>query len=324
MRKLKAILCIFLVVCLLGGGIFSLFYFSRGRDHRKVVVTIFPLYDICREILGSEEDIMLLESTGVDMHSYQPSAQEITAIMESEIFIYVGGASDFWVDDVLASSSSVNLKTLRMMDSIDKLEESMDGIVDSEEHDNEHENHEEEYDEHIWLSIKNMIDMTNAMLDSLIDIFPHIQELLKENASNYIDKLQALENEYSDVFKDKETTVVFADRFPFTYLAKDYGMKYLGAFHGCSSDTEASVSIISKLIDKINEEELKYICVLENSDKAIAESVIGDTRCRDGVQILVIDSCQSVSSDDLNVMNYIDIMEKNLVNFKKALNNEFN
>ena len=101
-------------------------------------------------------------------------------------------------------------------------------------------------------------------------------------------------------------------------------MKYLGAFHGCSSDTEASVSIISKLIDKINEEELKYICVLENSDKAIAESVIGDTRCRDGVQILVIDSCQSVSSDDLNVMNYIDIMEKNLVNFKKALNNEFN
>ena len=328
MRKLKGIISLIVALVLLGLGIFSLFYFSRDSKDKKVVVTIFPLYEICREILGSNDDILLLEDNGVDMHSFQPTAQDISAISKSELFVYVGGESDKWVDNVIASANSANLSTLRLMDNIKGVEESMEGILDSEhEHEHDEDNHEHEedvYDEHIWLSLNNMIAMTKAVLDKLILVYPHTQELLKANAEEYIDKLQTLEGQFKDALCNKDTTIVFADRFPFTYLAKDYDLNFLAAFHGCSTDTQASVSVITGLIDKINNEKLNYICVLETSDMSIATSVVRDSRCREGVKILVIDSCQSVSFKDVGTMSYIEIMQNNLENFKKAINNESN
>ena len=328
MRKLKGIISLIVAIMLLGLGVFSLFYFSKDGENKKVVVTIFPLYEICREVLGSDEDVLLLEDNGVDMHSFQPTAQEITAISKSELFLYVGGESDSWVENVLQSANNVNLKSLKLIDEIEKIEESMDGILDSgSDHEHEHEEgheHDEVYDEHIWLSLNNMIEMTKSILNELIKVYPHTQELLKDNANKYISDLKDLEREYSEALQDRENAIVFADRFPFTYLADDYNLNYIAAFHGCSTDTQASVSVITGLIDKVNNEKLNYICVLETSDGSIARSVVNDKRCRDGVEILTINSCQSISNKDLNNLNYLEIMRNNLKNLKKAINNESN
>ncbi len=43
---------------------------------------------------------MLLDN-GVDLHSYQPTADDIVRISECDLFIYVGGESDGWVDNAL-------------------------------------------------------------------------------------------------------------------------------------------------------------------------------------------------------------------------------
>jgi zinc transport system substrate-binding protein len=327
MRKVKAIVCMILIALLFGGAIFSLVYFSKDDEDKKIVVTTFPIYDICREILGSEEDIMLLQDNGADMHSYQPSAKDITAISKAELFVFIGGESDSWVGDIIRSSGNVNLQRLCLINHVDKLEESYDGIVDGDHiHHHEHENGEEHsddcYDEHIWLSIRNMKKMTEAILIELINVYPHMEQLLIENANEYIEKLDDLDQRYTEVCKNKETTIVMADRFPFLYLAHDYGLNFLAAYHGCSSDTQASVSIISKLIEKVNAESLNYICVLENSDRSIADSVRLDNTCRSGVNVLTINSCQSVSLASAGKTNYLDIMESNLNSLRKALNNE--
>jgi len=329
MRKLKAVICLVIVVLMMGTGTFAVFFFARDGEDKKIVVTIFPIYDICREILGDDEDILLLEDNGVDMHSFRPTASDIASISKSELFIHIGGESDAWVDGVLRSANNVNMRTLTLIDSIEKIEEGFDGIIDTDhEHEHEHQDgqeHEETiFDEHIWLSIKNMKKMTESILDELIIVFPHMQELLKENAENYISSLNRLDEEYGSSCANQISTLVVADRFPFVYLSRDYDIDFVAAFHGCSTDTEASVQVISSLINQINSEELNYICILENANHSIANSVISDSNCRQGVQILVLDSCQSVSKYNLENLSYIEIMTKNLENIKKAINNETN
>ena len=327
MKKFKAIVCIILVALLLGGAIFSVVFFVGEEDKKRIVVSSFPIYDICREVLGSDDDIKLLQDNGVDAHSYQPTSKDILALSKAELFVFIGGESDGWVDDIVSSANNENISTLCLIDCVDKLEEQYDNIIHgSHNHGHTHEHDEEHgddcYDEHIWLSLKNMIKMTESILDELIKIFPEDEVKLTNNAESYINRLVELDIRYASVCNNVTTTIVLADKFPLLYLAHDYDINFLAAYHGCSSDTKASVSIISKLIEKVNEEELNYICVLENNNISIANSVVNDSGCRRGVEILEFNSLQSITNKKLSSTNYLDVMENNLNVLRMALNNE--
>lgn len=305
------------MIIMLGSVVFSVAYFTKKDTDAKVVTTIFPIYDICREIMGDSEDIVLLESNGSDLHNYSPTSHDIATISKSELFIYIGGESDEWVDSVLKSTGRTNLKTLALLEKIEKLEESEDGVLDSHT-DGEHE--EVEYDEHIWLSLKNMIKMVTFVRLSLNEIFPERQKLFEENAEKYIAKLTSLESEYASALQGKTTPLIIADRFPFRYLVNDYNLQYYAVFSGCSAETEASPETIAKLIEKINESDINSVFVLETSDKSIANSALNDTRCnKTGIEILTINSCQSVALKNLEDTTYLNIMTSNLINLKRAI-----
>lgn len=320
--KLKIALASILMVLLILSGGYCIYFFAKPSENKKVVTTIFPLYDIVRNIMGHDNDLLLLEDNGADIHNYSPSASDMTAIAKCELFVYIGGESDKWVPDVLKSTNNVNLYTVKMLDEIEALEESEEGIISNHEH--EHENEEEhaeeevEYDEHIWLTPKNLIIMAEVVRDNLNLIFPERQEIFRLNTEKYIQKLQALDSEYQQVCTDSTQTLIVADRFPFAYLTHDYNLKYYACFSGCSTETQASADMLSKLIDKINSEDAKYICVLESSDKVIANSAIGDKECKNGVDILTLNSCQSVSIAQKDEINLLDVLKSNLEVIKKV------
>ena len=328
--KIKAIVCSILIVLMFVGGGYAIYYFSKPSKNSKVIATIFPIYDITREIMGNADDIMLLEDNGVDIHNFSPTTSDMTAIAKSELFLYVGGESDKWVSDVLKTTNSPNLITVKLLDEIESMEESKEGILDSEhshehnEHEsNTHESHsehaEKELDEHIWLSPKNVIVMTEKIRDSLSLIFPERKEIFRINSEKYISKIQNLNTEYSSICSNSDKTLIVADRFPFGYLNRDYGIKYYACFSGCSTETQASADMISKLIQKISEEDAKYICVLETSDRVIANSVLNDKECKKGVQVEVLDSCQSVSYKQKDKVSLYDVLLGNLEVLKKVL-----
>ena len=294
---------------------------------KSIVCTTYPEYDWIINILGdkaSNFDITLLQNKGTDLHSYQPSVKDITTISEADLFVYVGGESDEWVDEVLAQSVNKNQIVVNMLEVLgDKVreEEIVEGMQ-AEEDDEEGADEEEiEYDEHVWLSLNNAIDVTNELCKEFSKIDNANANFYAKNASAYTKQLADLDEEYKAVVKSaKKNTVLFGDRFPFRYLTDDYDLKYYAAFVGCSAESEASFETIIFLANKVDELGLSAVLTIEKSDKKIAKTIV-ETSKNKNQQILEMDSLQSITEDDIKAgRNYLSAMKKNLEVLKKALN----
>ncbi len=315
----KTISIIFIVIL-------TLLCFSSCADKKaesvslNIVCTAFPQYDFVRNIIGSEDGLTMLLDDGADLHSYEPTAQDIIAIGNADIFIYGGGISDKWVDSALKSANNPDLKVIAMMDSVNTLKEEYVVGMQHEEHESHyaHTGDHSEEDEHIWLSLKNAIKITNTLCNAICNADVANTEKYRLNTENYISQLNALNSEYQTVVESaKRNVLLFADRFPFRYLTEDYNITYYAAFAGCSSESEASFQTMAGLIDKTKELSLPVVLTIEGSDGSLAKTVCDAT----GAKTAVLNSCQSVSiADAKNGTDYIDIMKSNLEVIREALN----
>jgi len=284
----------------------------------KIVTTVFPAYDWVKEILGDnpgEAEVTLLANSGVDMHSFQPTAEDILKISTADVFIYVGGESDAWVKDALknvTNKSQVTINLLQILGTAAKTEETVEGMEDTEE--------DAGYDEHIWLSPKN----ARTLVSEIAKVFSLLDEENKpaysHNTFYYQLRLATLQGDYEALGERAAGgTVLFADRFPFRYLMDDCGIKYYAAFSGCSAETEASFKTIAFLAGKVDELGLPAVLIIDGSDRRLAETIIENTRSKDQ-KILTLNSMQSVTAADIaNGAHYTDIMAENYMVLKEAL-----
>ena len=299
---------------------------TEAPAHTKIsiVTTIFPEYDWVREILGDKADsaeITMLLDNGVDLHSYQPTADDLIKISDCDLFVYVDGESDGWVEDALKSAANRDRKVINLLeilgDSV-KEEETVEGMQAEEE---DHEDHEEkEYDEHVWLSLKNAEVLVGVISKSLQELDPGNKDTYAANADAYVQKLSALDAEYQKaVSAGTYKTLLFGDRFPFRYLVDDYGLSYYAAFVGCSAESEASFETVSFLARKVDEGKLPCVLTIEGAQHKIAETIVQNTAGKNQ-KILTMDSMQSTTSQDVaNGTTYLSLMAKNLDVLKEAL-----
>ncbi len=306
---------------------------TNKTDKLSIVTTIFPEYDWVREILGDKADnaeITMLLDNGVDLHSYQPTADDIVKISDCDLFIYVGGESDGWVEDALRNAANRNMKVINLLevlgDSV-KTEEIVEGMQEEHEHEDAHAHddaeeheHEEEADEHVWLSLKNAKMLVRVISKALQELDPDNKDIYAANADAYVKKLSALDAEYqAAVDAASNKTILFGDRFPFRYLVDDYGLRYYAAFVGCSAETEAGFETISFLAKRVDEWKLPCVLTIEGAQHKIAETVVRNTTAKNQ-KVLTMDSMQSTTTQDVkNGTTYLSVMEKNLSVLKEAL-----
>ena len=289
----------------------------------SIVATIFPEYDWVMNILGSnpaDDEVTMLLDTGVDLHSYQPTAADILKISNCDLLIYVGGESDGWVKAALEKATNkdmVVIDLLTVLGGAVKEEELVEGMQGEEE---EGEEDEPEYDEHVWLSLKNAAVLTKSISEALQKLDPENAAVYESNTSAYIGKLEALDAAYAKAVAEAPIkTLLFGDRFPFRYLTDDYGLSYYAAFVGCSAETEASFETVTFLAGKADELDLHAVMTIEGTDHRIAETIIENTKAKDLV-ILTLDSMQATTAKDAaNGTTYLSVMEKNLSVLKDAL-----
>ena len=330
---------------------------EKGNSNKiSIVCTTFPQYDWVKNILGEEAegfDVTLLLDNGVDMHSYQPAVKDIATAGSSDLFIYVGGESDTWVEDALKEAKNKDLKAINLMETLDnfvKEEEVVEGMQEEREslgHSHEksskekqeqtqkesHENSQEingqkeaadeepEYDEHIWLSIRNADIMVKNIEKAIEQLDSDNAKVYQTNAENYIKKLDTLDKQYANTIQNaKYKAILFGDRFPFRYMADDYDLKYYAAFAGCSAETMAGFETVTFLAKKADELRLPVILTIENSDGRIAEAVKSNTT-KKNQKILAMNSLQSVTKEQIaDGITYLQVMQENLSVLSEALN----
>lgn len=299
---------------------------AANASEYSIVCTTFPQYDWIRNIIGDDSDkfqLTMLLDQGTDLHSYQPTAEDIAKIADADMFVYVGGESDDWVDSALKEATNKDMKVVNMLDVLGtavKVEEVVPGMqAEEEEETEEGEGHEN--DEHVWLSLRNAVTLTDALSENIQEIDPANKEDYVENAGKYVDKLNDLDGRYAlTISKGKRQAILFGDRFPFRYMADDYGLTYYAAFVGCSAESEASFETITFLAHKVDELKLPVILTIEGADHNIAESIKNATKSKNQ-EILTMNSMQSVTAEDVaDGETYLNVMEDNLNVLSQALN----
>ncbi len=293
-------------------------------DTFNIVAAAFPEYDWVRSIMGDlagNAEITMLLDSGVDLHSYQPSVDDMIRISDCDMFIYNGGESDAWVKDALREAGNQDMIVISLMDVLGdsvKEEELTEGMEAGEEH--ERAEDEPEYDEHVWLSLKNAQVLCRYISEQLAEADAANADVYRSNADTYLKRLAALDEQYEEAVSEARVkTVVFGDRFPFRYLMDDYGIGYYAAFEGCFAETEASFETIISLADKVDGLGLNAVLTIDGSDGKIAEAVVQNTEGKNQ-QVLAMDSMQSATSGDAaNGADYFSIMERNLEVLKTAL-----
>ena len=299
----------------------------------NIVASVFPAYDFSREIAGDMANVTLLIPPGTEIHGFEPTPQDIIRIENCDLLVCNGGESEEWVEEILEGSDR-DIKVLRMMDCVEAVEEeTKEGMQsaghahsheheeehdDHDEHEHEHEHeHEKEFDEHVWSSPVNALKICEEICRALCESDVANTDHYTENCRSYTSKLSELDAEIREtVEKAKNTTVVFADRFPVRYFVEEYGLDYYAAFPGCAEDTEPSAKTVAFLIDRVREQNLPVVFYIEFSNGKMADIISEDTGCRK----LMFHSCQNISSDEFRRgITYLELMEKNADNLMEAL-----
>lgn len=280
---------------------------AMGEGRLSVVAANFPCYDFARQVVGDGGDVSLLIHPGVEVHSYEPSPADIVAIGEADLFVYIGGEGDAWADDILAGLDG-GPDALRMMDAVTPLEE---------EGEDPHAHDAPEYDEHIWTSPKNAEAMVAALADRLCALDPEGAETYRDNAEEYIAQIDELDRAIAEVVENgTRRELVFADRFPFLYFVRQYGLDYVAAFPSCTADTEPTPQTMLSLIQRVVEDNIPAVYTIELSTQAVAKTVAEET----GAKILTMHSMQTVTQDEFDAgETWVSLMTKNVEALREGL-----
>lgn len=288
-----------------------LVFCAAAEEKINIVATDFPCYDFARQVAGDRANVTMLIRPGVEVHSFEPSPADIIAIGEADLFVYIGGESDAWADNILAGfDGNEKPATIRMIEEVHAMES---------EH--EHEGHDHDapaYDEHIWTDPENAIHMVEAIAERLCAVDPENEAGYRASADAYIAEIEEIDAAIEEIVANAaRREIVFADRFPFIYFTEAYGLEYVAAFESCTAETEPSPMTLMMLIDKVASEKIPVVYTIEMSSGNVARTVSEETGC--GVEML--HSLQTVTQDEFAAgETYVSIMWKNVEALRKGLN----
>ena len=315
-RKLvlkKILTFLFILTLLTGCG--SITYDSLENPDTpklKVIATIFPQYDFVRQIAKNKVELSMLLPPGAESHTFEPSPSDILNVTNSDLFIYTGAAMEPWAKRIISSIPSN--KNAEVMD----ISEKIPYDETPEEHEAHDINHYHTIDPHFFTNPVYAQIAVKEICEALCRLDPKNAHFYRENTSWYLGWLSDLDKDIRDVAKKKtRDEVVFGGRFAFYHFMKEYDIKYISAFDGCSAETDPGIMRIYEIITEMQEKEIRTVYYEELRDPATARFIAEET----GAELLLLHSCHNITKDEMKIgVGYLDLMKKNLVNLERGLN----
>ena len=328
MRRFTALLLALLLAVSLAGCAART---EQDSGKLQVVCSLFPYYDFARQIGGGDVEVTLLVPAGKETHSFEPTPLDVVTLSQADVFLYNGGESEQWVEQILSAAGENIRVTEALMPRVtllaEEMAEGMEGGDDHSGHDHDGHDHDDDahdrqdeeiaYDEHVWTSPVLAKTLCEAICDALCRADPAHRENYRARLADYLEELTALDEAFRDtVAADSRRLLVFGDRFPLLYFCREYGLDYRAAFHGCASDTEPSLATLKYLIDQVAREQIPVVYTIELSSQKMAQAIAETT----GARVLTFQSCQTVSRQDLdNGATYLSLMWQNVAALKEGL-----
>ena len=307
-RSYKNIVLVLVVFVILITGIVALVINLKSREnkHYTVVTSNFASYDFARAVTGDAAEVKMLLKPGAEAHDFEPTPEDIIDIKNADLFVYIGGESEEWIEKILESNNISPNKTLELMDEVELIEE-----------EDSYSTEEAEYDEHIWTSPKNAIMIVQRITDKLAEINPQKVDEYTNNANKYVERLCKIDEKFQEIVSNaSKNELIFGDRFPFLYFVREYGLKYTAAFPGCSEQTEADAATIARLIDRAKATNTKVILKIELTSDKIAKTIAETV----GATVMEFSAAHNVSKADFEKgVTYADLMEQNTKVLEEAL-----
>ncbi|MDY5576244.1 MAG: metal ABC transporter substrate-binding protein [Lachnospiraceae bacterium] len=286
---------------------------KQEEEKLSIVTTLFPNYDFAKQIAGDKAEVTLLLDPGVEAHDYDPTPADIISINKSDLFIYTGDFMEVWASQIIDSLDNKNLQIVDASKGIELIS------TEDEEHEtsDESKEHSHEYDPHIWTSPKNAITMVNTILEAIVLADPDNEDYYRKNAASYVTQIQEIDNEIRAVVNDaKQDTIYFGGRFAMIYFVREYGLGYMSAFDSCSSETEPSAKLVTKMVDAMKKNGASVVFYEELTDHKSAQAIADEI----GGTTLLLHSCHNVSAEDFkNGATYVSLMKQNIENLKTGL-----
>ena len=317
--KPKKIICSILLIAIIISIIILILHSGNINKKQetgklKVVVTNFVAYDFVRQIAGDKVELTMLVNPGVESHSYDPTAQDLSLIQNADLFIYIGGDVEQWSDKVIGSTDLSDVRLLCLLDTVELIEKAHIEGAETHEH---HEHEELEFDEHIWTSPANAMKMVEGIEKTISEIDSDNKTTYEKNAQKYISEIKDIQSKIQEIVDNKKRNrLVFADKMPMQYFINEFGLEVSAAFSGCSTESEPSSGTIAYLIDIVKEEQIPVVLYIELSTGNIAKTISEETGC----EMMQIQSFHNVTKNDFeNGETYVSLMTRNLEVLKKAL-----
>lgn len=266
---------------------------EEQKDKPLIVTTNFALYDFAQNLMGEAAHCQMLLGPGADLHSYEPTPQDLATLEKSDLFLYIGGESEHHILTLL--SAVQDIRTLSFLEYDDCSDEHC-------EDDHEHA------DDHIWTSPKQALKMLERLCERLTEEFSDNAEYIRENYRIYREKLEALSSDFEEAAVGMPLIVV-GDSFPFRHLAHDYSLSYLAATDGCGEDSEPTAARIGQIIDTVKREGISTVFYTETSNGRVASSIAAEC----GAEVKRLHSCHNLSRSEWDAgESYLSLMQTNL------------
>jgi zinc transport system substrate-binding protein len=270
----------------------------------RIITSIFPLAEFTKEIAAGRGVVSLLLPPGAGIHTWQPRASDIVRLSSADLFIQVGAGLEPWINSLLKSISSANLKVLAVADSLP-----------IEEHRHE-EDGEMEADPHVWLDFGLDMKIADLIASKLTEIDPPGAAAYQAGASRLKGRLQELDAAYSKGLSHcASKDLVIGGHAAFGYLAKRYGLKAL-SLSGLSPDAEARPSRLIAAVAWGKQHDVRAVFMEANASSQMSEMLAQELHA----EILVLHAAANLNKKEWESgLSFFDIMEQNLVNLKKGL-----
>jgi len=294
----KALILVVLLLIVFLGEILMFDNNSHAQDNKVfIAVTSYPLYEITNKLIGSEVEVLKLIPYGVETHAYTPSVKTMSSILHAKLFIYNGLGMEPWVNKEY--NNAIN------MSQYVKLNEAFA--------DHEHAHHNSDADPHYWLAVYNMIKMTQAIQNNLIETFPTFKNLIDINTKTYIAELRVLDAEYRKALSECKRKEIVVNHNAFGYLASSYNFE-VHSLTGLSPDEQVSAKNLKEITDLVKDENINTVFFESFVSDKLAQTISKET----GTQVKSLQPLANVTKEEAD-RGYIIIMQENLEKLKIAM-----